>query len=252
MQTLAGSTRDFVPCWSGALSDASVGQRKSLCAFCYCHFIVVSHLVNAKFVLSSRRRRPLLEDHSPRQAVVSLQDTPVLLVLAMTHLSRHSFVVPILAAPLSTDTRRSTVGPGTREDTVPSFWCVRSARVRGEVHRVRRQWPNTSRQRYRVSFTNARVVRYIVVEPSVLDLPAPVLECIETALVVLYVTPALTVYRVRKKSVTEGGGLEASAVCAEYFSAALEVSAARVRWVDTSHWLLQCSQRLHLWLSLPQ
>ena len=52
------------------------------------------------------------------------------------------------------------------------------------------------------------VVRYIVLEPSVPDLPAPVLECIETAPIVSYVTPALTVYRVMKKSMTEGGGLE--------------------------------------------
>ena len=31
-------------------------------------------------------------------------------------MSRHSFVAPILTAPLLIDTRRSTVGPGTRED----------------------------------------------------------------------------------------------------------------------------------------
>ena len=61
-----------------------LGKGKPLC-FLLLPFIVVSHLVNAKFVLSSRRRRPLLEDHSSRQAVVSLQDTPVLLILAMTH-----------------------------------------------------------------------------------------------------------------------------------------------------------------------
>ena len=52
------------------------------------------------------------------------------------------------------------------------------------------------------------VVRYVVLEPSVPDLPAPVIECIETAPFVSYVTPALTVYRVMKKSMTEGGGLE--------------------------------------------
>ena len=33
-------------------------------------------------------------------------------------MSRHSVVAPILAAPLLTDTRRLTVGPGTREDLV--------------------------------------------------------------------------------------------------------------------------------------
>ena len=72
--------------------------------------------MNAKFVLSCRLRRPSLEDHSPRQAVVSLQDTPVLFVLAMTHWPRHSVVAPVLGDPLSTDTHRSTVGLGTRED----------------------------------------------------------------------------------------------------------------------------------------
>ena len=39
------------------------------------------------------------------------------------------------------------MGPGTHEDTETSFWCVRSACVRGGVHRVKRQWPNTSRHR---------------------------------------------------------------------------------------------------------
>ena len=34
----------------------------------------------------------------------------------MTHVSRHIVVAPILSAPLLTDTRRLTVGPGTRED----------------------------------------------------------------------------------------------------------------------------------------
>ena len=33
-----------------------------------------------------------------------------------TRMPRHSVVAPILAAPLLTDTRRLTVGPGTRED----------------------------------------------------------------------------------------------------------------------------------------
>ena len=45
----------------------------------------------------------------------------------MTHMSRHIVVAPIPSAPLLTDTRRSTVGPGTREDVVPSSFCVRSA-----------------------------------------------------------------------------------------------------------------------------
>ena len=45
--------------------------------------------------------------------------------------SRHVVVAPILAAPLLTDTRRSTVGPGTHED-------IMSGRVqrRGGVHRA--------------------------------------------------------------------------------------------------------------------
>ena len=45
----------------------------------------------------------------------------------MTHLSRHGVVASILTAPLLTDTCRSTVGPGTREDigvTVYSFVMV--------------------------------------------------------------------------------------------------------------------------------
>ena len=42
-------------------------------------------------------------------------------------MSRHSVVAPLLAASLLTDTRRSTVGSGTREDVVPNSYCVRSA-----------------------------------------------------------------------------------------------------------------------------
>ena len=47
------------------------------------------------------------------------------------------------------------------------------------------------------------VVRYIVPEPSVPDLPAPVLECSESAPTVSYMTPAPTVYRVMEGSMTE-------------------------------------------------
>ena len=43
---------------------------------------------------------------------------PLSLSLRLTHLSRHSVVAPIPAAPLLTDTRRSAVGSGTREDIV--------------------------------------------------------------------------------------------------------------------------------------
>ena len=45
----------------------------------------------------------------------------------MTRMSIHSVVAPLLAASLLTDTCRSTVGPGTREDVVPNSYCVRSA-----------------------------------------------------------------------------------------------------------------------------
>ena len=49
-----------------------------------------------------------------------------LFLLRLTHLSRHNVVAPIPAAPLLTDTRRSTVGPGTREDvmTMPPVQAV--------------------------------------------------------------------------------------------------------------------------------
>ena len=45
----------------------------------------------------------------------------------MTRMTRHIVVASIPSAPLLTDTRRSTVGPGTREDVVPCTCCVRSA-----------------------------------------------------------------------------------------------------------------------------
>ena len=47
---------------------------------------------------------------------------------------RHSVVAPILTAPLLTDTCRSTVGPGMREDIVTSLGCDRIASARGGVH----------------------------------------------------------------------------------------------------------------------
>ena len=50
-------------------------------------------------------------------------------------MSRHSVVAPILAAPLLTDTRRLTVGPGTREDhdagQVRDLWRTRRVGVPG-------------------------------------------------------------------------------------------------------------------------
>ena len=39
-------------------------------------------------------------------------------------MSRHNVVAPFPAAPLSTDTRRSTVGPGTLEDFVVTVYSV--------------------------------------------------------------------------------------------------------------------------------
>ena len=69
-----------------------------------------------------------LEDHSPRQA--QSQDKICRISGAshtvMTRMSRHSVVAPILAASLLTDIRRSTVGPGTREDlvTVPPVYAL--------------------------------------------------------------------------------------------------------------------------------
>ena len=93
--------------------------------------------------LGLRRSRTTHQDKMCR----SSQDTSFLRFSVMTHMARHIVVAPILAAPLLTDIRQSTVGPGTHEDIVTSFWCVHSASVRGGVHRVRRQWPNTSRQR---------------------------------------------------------------------------------------------------------
>ena len=47
----------------------------------------------------------------------------------MTHLPRHSVVASVLGAPLSTDTRRSTVGLGTREDYGR---LISAVEVRGE------------------------------------------------------------------------------------------------------------------------
>ena len=44
--------------------------------------------------------------------------TPFYLVLCLSRLSRHIAVAPTLAAPLLADTRRLTVGSGTREDNV--------------------------------------------------------------------------------------------------------------------------------------
>ena len=72
----------------------------------------------------------------------SSQDTSFLRFSVMTHMSRHIVVAPILSAPLLTDTRRSTVGPGMREDIACVVGGVlqlllRSQRcARGGVHRA--------------------------------------------------------------------------------------------------------------------
>ena len=73
--------------------------------------------------LGLRRSRTTHQDKMCR----SSQDTSFLRFSVMTHMSRHIVVAPIPSAPLLTDTRRSTVGPGTLEDVVPSSCCVRSA-----------------------------------------------------------------------------------------------------------------------------
>ena len=67
----------------------------------------------------------------------SSQDTSFLRFSVMTHMSRHIVVAPILAAPLLTDTRRSAVGSGTREDivTMPD-----EMRVHDAVHVREFQW----------------------------------------------------------------------------------------------------------------
>ena len=54
------------------------------------------------------------------------------LVPVVTRSSRHVVVAPILAAPLLTNIRRSTVGSGTREDIV----CDRSTCSSGGIHRT--------------------------------------------------------------------------------------------------------------------
>ena len=73
--------------------------------------------------LGLRRSRTTHQDKMCR----SSQDTSFLRFSVMTHMTRHIVVAPIPSAPLLTDTRRSTVGPGTREDVVPCSCCVRSA-----------------------------------------------------------------------------------------------------------------------------
>ena len=68
---------------------------------------------------STLEDRTSLEDHSPRQDVSQFSKTHRFLSFSvMTHMSRHIVVAPFPAAPLLTETRRSAVGSGTREDIV--------------------------------------------------------------------------------------------------------------------------------------
>ena len=93
--------------------------------------------------LGLRRSRTTHQDKMCR----SSQDTSFLRFSVMTHMTRHIVVAPIPSAPLLTDTRRSTVGPGMREDiacvvggvrrTCPSSCCVRSAVLVVGVFQVR-------------------------------------------------------------------------------------------------------------------
>ena len=65
---------------------------------------------------------------SPKQ---DMSQMSFLFILCLFCLSRHSVVVPSLAAPLLTDIRRSTVGPGTREDIVTKPDEMRSSTHEG-------------------------------------------------------------------------------------------------------------------------
>ena len=68
------------------------------------------------------------EDHSPRQAVASCKTHCLLFFLGEDTLVNTHFAAPILRAPLLTDTRWSTVRPGTREGhRTASWWCTSSS-----------------------------------------------------------------------------------------------------------------------------
>ena len=81
---------------------------------------VVEYIAPAPAVVAALRcAGEPLEDHSPTQASFKTQSrNSGASLTVMTRMSRHSVVAPILAAPLLTDTRRLTVGSGTREDFV--------------------------------------------------------------------------------------------------------------------------------------
>ena len=96
----------------------------------------------------------------------SSQDTSFLRFSVMTHMSRHIVVAPILSAPLLTDTRRSTVGPGTREDVVPSSCCVRIAVLEVEYIALA----------LAVSAASALVMEHIELAPAAVAAPVSVAE----------------------------------------------------------------------------
>ena len=129
MQTLAGSTRDFVPFAGRAhCLTCLLGKGKPLC------FLLLP--LHCGFPSRERQVCPLLASQTP-VARGPLTKTgsrffarhTCSFVLAMTHLSRHSVVAPIPSAPLLIDIRRSTVGLGTREDYGR---LISAVEVRGE------------------------------------------------------------------------------------------------------------------------
>ena len=76
----------------------------------------------------------------------SSQDTSFLRFSVMTHMSRHIVVAPILSAPLLTDTRRSTVGPGMREDIACVVGGVLALAPAPVAFAALCSWWSTSRQ----------------------------------------------------------------------------------------------------------
>ena len=77
--------------------------------------VIVNGFVDAKGSVGTPAvLRTTFEDHSPRQAVASCKTHCLLFFLGEDTLVNTHFAAPILRAPLLTDTRWSTVGPGTR------------------------------------------------------------------------------------------------------------------------------------------
>ena len=101
VQTLAGSTGDFVPFSCRALClTRLMGKGEPSC------FLLLplhcGSLCERLLVLKLSSQTLSLEDHSSGKTSNS-EDTPVFLALVKTHMSRHVVVAPILAAPLLTD-----------------------------------------------------------------------------------------------------------------------------------------------------